>query len=167
MNSGALLLVIAVGLITAAFVLYPFVVNKRFGMKSASRTSNNSQTLNQQISSLLAQKEQMLTVIQELDFDRDTGKLPEDLYQSQRVEMLQKAAGILKQLDDLGYQEPEKKTSSSKKANGNKDYDDLDELIARRKLAKTSKAEGFCSKCGNAIQANDRFCPKCGKTIER
>ncbi len=167
MNSGALLLVIAVGLITAAFVLYPFAVSKRFGMKSASRTSDNFQTLNQQISTLLAQKEQTLTIIQELDFDRDTGKLPEDLYQSQRVEMLQKAAGILKQLDELGYQEPEKKTSSGKRENGKKDYDDLDELIARRKMAKTSKAEGFCSKCGHAIQANDRFCPKCGKTIER
>lgn len=167
MDSGALLLLIAFGLITGAYIFHPFIVDKRGGVKFYPRGAEKAQTYNQQISTLLAQKEQMLTVIQELDFDRDTGKLPEELHRTQRVEMLHKAAAILKQLDDLGYKEPEKKTSFEKSKNGKADYDDLDEMIARRKMAKTSKAEGFCTKCGNAIQASDRFCPKCGKTIER
>lgn len=167
MDSGALLLLLAFGLIAGVYIIHPFIAEKRGGLNRYARGTENAQTYNQEISSLLAQKEQMLTVIQELDFDRDTGKLPEDLHRTQRVEMLQKAAAILKQLDELGYKEQEKKARSGISNISKLDYDDLDELIARRKLAKTSKAEGFCTKCGNAIQASDRFCPKCGKTIER
>ncbi len=167
MDLGALLLLIAVLLITAAIVTRPFLADQPGRRNSTPGTAAGMQPFDQQVSTLLAEKEHLLNIIQELDFDRDTGKIPQDLYQANRTEMLQQAAGLLMKLDELGYKEPEKKSAAAHPAGKRAEYDDLDELIARRRLAKTSKAEGFCAKCGSAIQATDRFCPKCGKTVER
>ena len=43
----------------------------------------------------------MLTALSELDFDYTLGKIPEEDYPVQRTVLLQKGAGLLRQLDDL------------------------------------------------------------------
>ncbi len=43
--------------------------------------------------------------------------------------------------------------------------DELENLISARRQALQGKAAGFCHRCGQAIQQNDRFCANCGATI--
>lgn len=165
METGAILLLAAVLLIVSAIVIRPWMPS----MKNTGKTRQNRPSTDQQFSVWLAEKERLLNMIQELDFDHETGKIPDELFNEQRSELVQSAAQVLKQLADLGYKEP----TPSKPMNDPitrqtnvREYDDLDELIAKRRLEKNGKATGFCPKCGNPLQASDRFCPKCGTTIQ-
>ncbi len=165
METGAILLLAAVLLIVSAVVIRPWMPS----IKNTGRTRQTRPSTNQQFSVWLAEKERLLNMIQELDFDHETGKIPDELFNEQRSELVQSAAQILKQLADNGYTEP----TSSKPINDTtsrpanvREYDDLDELIAKRRLEKNGKATGFCPKCGNPLQTSDRFCPKCGTTIQ-
>lgn len=164
MEAGAILSLAAVLMIVCAVVFRPFMP----GFKNAKIGRRNRISTNQQASVWLAEKERLLTMIQELEFDHETGKVPDDLFSEQRIELVRSAAEILNKLDQMGYSEPkpEKTSDRGSSAPGIKEYDDLDELIARRKLEKNGKATGFCPKCGNALQSKDRFCPKCGMTIQ-
>jgi hypothetical protein len=164
MEAGAILSLAAVLLIVCAVVFRPFMP----GLKHANQGRRNRLSTSQQASIWLAEKERLLTMIQELEFDHETGKIPDDLFKEQRIELVRSAADILKKLDQMGYSDPKPDQTGSKGASapGTKEYDDLDELIARRKLEKNGKATGFCPKCGNALQSKDHFCPKCGMTIQ-
>ena len=48
----------------------------------------------------MAQKEAILNQIRDLDFDHQTGKLPEDIDEQQRTQLLPLAAGVLQELDN-------------------------------------------------------------------
>lgn len=50
---------------------------------------------------LEAQKDALLEQIRDLDFDRETGKVPEDRYQQRRTQLTTEAADIFRQLDVL------------------------------------------------------------------
>ncbi len=164
MEIEAILLLSAVMLIVFAVIIRPWMpVQNNSGKNRTSRPSTN-----QQFSVWLAEKERLLNMIQELDFDHETGKIPDDLFNEQRSDLVQSAANVLRQLAENGYIE----TNHSKrivedisKPASTHEYDDLDELIAKRRLEKNGKATGFCPKCGNPLQVSDRFCPKCGTTI--
>jgi hypothetical protein len=54
---------------------------------------------------LQAQKEALLDQIRTLDFELETGKMPEEEYQRQRAPLLQEAASVLKELDDLAAEQ--------------------------------------------------------------
>jgi hypothetical protein len=118
------------------------------------------------LSGLLAEKERILSALQELDFDNSLGKIPLEQYPLQRNVLVQKGAEILSSLDKLGYKPGPSKGSLAKTNNHEKPaYDDLEEMISRRRIEKNGKNKGFCSKCGNAIHEADKFCPKCGTTV--
>lgn len=121
-------------------------------------------------SGLLAQKEHILSSIQELDIDYSQGKVPEEDYPVQRGELLQAGAEILKQLDalapDLSGQKAAVnggiKTPAASSSQPTPGEDELEALIAARRRDRMEKAVGFCPKCGSPLQKTDRFCPRCG-----
>jgi ribosomal protein S27AE len=167
MEIGAILILTAVLLVVCAIIIRPFMPSaQKSGVKNKSVPVQSDQQ-NHELSVLLAEKERLLNSIQEMDFDHETGKIPDELYTGQRNELIHSAAGILKQLAGLGYSEPMNTGYSGKAipSSPQGSYDDLDEMIARRKLERNNKAVGFCPKCGQALQTSDRFCPKCGTTI--
>jgi len=167
MEAGAILLLAAVLLIISAIVVRPLIPSSRKTKFSGNERLENNDTANHQLSVLLAEKERLLNTIQEMDFDHETGKIPDELYTGQRDELVHTAAGILKQLAELGHVEsiPSGSVTATVPTKSSGSYDDLDELIARRKLERNTKPTGFCPKCGQTLHANDRFCPKCGTTI--
>src|ERR1041385_3555442 len=55
----------------------------------------------QELSSLLAERERALNALQELDFDYKLGKVPEEDYPLQRTNLLQKGVAVLKRIDEL------------------------------------------------------------------
>jgi hypothetical protein len=167
MEPTAILLILTILLLAAAFIGRPFYIkDARYSRKLNPADGAAKDKLDHIHSSLLAEKERILSSIQELDFDYSLRKVPEDLYPVQRAELLHQAAGLLKELEDMGFSHETKLTSSPKGSiKVATDYDELEEMIAKRKTEIKEKSSGFCPRCGRAIQESDRFCPKCGFTI--
>jgi hypothetical protein len=139
------------------------------------------------ISTLLAERDQVVSTIQELDDDYNLGKIPSENYPTQRLTLLQNGADILRQIDAyqmgpttvtaedrleaaiVARRLPLDATPASVKKNGNAvppvPDDDLEQRIASRRRSMQGKAGGFCPKCGRPVQASDHFCPKCGAIL--
>lgn len=167
METTSILLILTVLLLTAAFIGRPFFLkDSRYKRKLNPVEGAAQEKLDHIHSSLLAEKERVLSSIQELDFDQSLHKVPEDLYPIQRAELLQQAAGLLRELEDMGFPRESKSTLNSKNSiKSSAGYDELEEMIAKRRAEVKEKSTGFCPRCGKAIQESDRFCPKCGFTI--
>ena len=159
-----LLLLILIGLI-ALFVAKPFISGWR-----------PQAEVPQENSALLAERDHVLTALEELDSDHILGKIPEEEYPVQRAALLQKGADILRQLDEFQAAHPapipaRKKAKSTanqpKGTSGAKPVsdDELEDLIAKRRAVHKEKAAGFCSKCGKPILKTDVFCPSCGQPV--
>jgi len=165
MEIGALLLLLAVLTLVVLFVARPFPPRLLRTVKQDQKTS-----------ALLAEREQILDAVQELDFDNSLGKIPSGEYEGQRSLLLQKGAAVLRQLDERnGIRATSAETrleaeiASRRPDAGSKRSqlldEDLEDLIAKRRGARNQKARGFCPKCGKPVLASDRFCPSCGQLI--
>jgi NADH pyrophosphatase NudC (nudix superfamily) len=128
-------------------------------------------------STLLAERERVVNSLQELEFDYKLGKVPEEDYPTQRANLLQRGADILRKLDELALQNVQsdkdavveralaarrKKNSSQK---GGLTDDDIESMISARRRGRKEKSAGFCPKCGKPVMASDKFCPVCGKAL--
>src|SRR5512140_948489 len=93
---------------------------------------------NHELSSLLAERERLLTALQELDFDQSLGKIPAEDYPVQRSALLQKGAEVLRQLDALtpGIESQtggkERRARKAFESNTTLSDDDLEGLLAKR-----------------------------------
>lgn len=170
MDIGSILFLIGVFILVTLYITRPFLVRR------ASFVSQVEQTK----SSLLAEKERLLSALQELDFDFSLGKIPEEDYPTQRQNLLNSTIQVLKQLDRLNQE-----ASSGNEAQrieqalvnhglGRRAVmtdappdDELEALIAARRRDRIEKAAGFCPQCGKPVQQSDRFCPKCGTPLHR
>jgi len=134
-------------------------------------------------SALLAERDRILTALEELDFDNALGKIPQGDYQPTRDRLLLQGAEVLRQLDAI---DPEKADAEIEQRIENAieerrlaaaqadqpsqvmvvDADDEVELqLAARRRAREGKSAGFCPRCGRPVQVADRFCPKCGYAL--
>ena len=166
MDIGAIFLTLAGLLLVVVYVIFPFMGKSRKALDE-----------DHTISSLLAENERILNALQELDFDNTLGKIPDEDYPMMRKDLLNKGVQILKQLDEIKQSTQnadvekmlEDAIASRKSVTESKpvlmvdeEDEELESLIAKRRLSKESKSAGFCSKCGSPILASDVFCPKCG-----
>jgi rubrerythrin len=134
-------------------------------------------------SALLAERDRILTALEELDFDNALGKIPQGDYQPTRDRLLLQGAEVLRQIDAI---DPEKADAEIEQriedaieerrlaaAHADQqsqvmvvDADDEVELqLAARRRAREGKSAGFCPQCGRPVQVADRFCPKCGYAL--
>jgi hypothetical protein len=133
-------------------------------------------------SSLLAERDRVINALQELDFDFNLGKIPEEDYPAQRTVLLQRGAEILRRLDELQPEAGSIRRSESDAsarieqaaAAGRADAarmgteltdDRIESMLAARRAARTAKSAGFCPRCGKAVLVSDKFCPNCGKAL--
>jgi ribosomal protein S27AE len=152
MNLVTIFLLIALVALVALYVTRPFVTHQR-----------SVRSVDQGLSALMAERDRILTALQELDFDHTLGKVSEEEYPSQREILVQRGAGILRQLDEhLGTGNKTAKSIPGSTASD----DDLEDLIARRRSTRKEKTGGFCPKCGKPVLLSDRFCPKCGYSLK-
>lgn len=95
-STGSLLLGIAllliVGLVVIRPLLSPSTEEATFAHAAAPVTMRQA---------LEAQKDALLEQIRDLDFDHETGKVPEDRYRQRREKLAAEAADIFRQLDAL------------------------------------------------------------------
>jgi rubrerythrin len=176
MELGAIFLVLAVLVLVGMYLYAPFATRLR-------RTGTQESP---EISSLMAERDRVISSLQELDFDYNLGKIPAEDYPAQRSALLQKGAEILRKLDDLapsaapagnetnGEAEAAarlEKAATARRTDagaktGSLNEDDLESLIAARRKQHKDKSVGFCPRCGKPVMASDKFCPSCGKSLQ-
>lgn len=91
MDIGSILLILALFVVVVLFLARPFFDNRS---QSVSREEH-------EVSSLLAERDRIITALQELDFDFALQKIPEDEYPAQRATLLARGSEILRQLDQI------------------------------------------------------------------
>ena len=183
MDVGSIFLILALVLVVALFVGRPFLQSR-----SVPQQSEATDLAEHRRSSLLAERDRLLTALQELDFDNRLGKIPSEDYQNTRTGLVQNAALVMRRLDEIqgvGIQDSaedrieqaiaaRRADAAVARSNGGAAVksspaalvkDDIEELLATRKRDRQEKSAGFCPKCGKPAQNSDRFCSRCGTTL--
>ena len=187
MEVGSIFLTLALAILVIVFVGRPLA--RRSGRRPAA-DSAAADGLEHRRSSLLADHDRLLATLQELDFDQALGKIPAEDYPVQRAALMQRAAGILRELDQMegqsGAQTAEErieKAVAARRVDASVAprsaavpagatapatvvvQDDLEALIASRRKQRQEKSAGFCPKCGRPVQKSDKFCSACGTVL--
>jgi hypothetical protein len=177
MDIGSIFLILAILIPVVIFIYRPFMDRRTVVASDGEKD----------ISNLLAERDQVVALLQELDDDYNLGKIPSEIYPTERQVLLQNGADILRQIDAFqassvpGTAEDRLEAAivarratsdgvqDGTRKNGNAvppvPDDDLEQKIASRRRNMQGKAAGFCPKCGRPVQVADRFCPKCGATL--
>lgn len=174
MDLSSLLLIFAVAVLAIWFVSRP-LLNSPAGRSTISRSAgaDDADEIDHQRSALLAERDRILTALQDLDFDNVLGKIDGQDYPAQRAELVSAGAEVLRKLDQLEPNLPsasaedrleeavQARRALKRQAPSNGD-DDIERMVAARRRSRTEQTGGFCAKCGNVLQKPDKFCPKCG-----
>ena len=143
MTIGSILLATALLLLVGVLVLRPLLM----GDAPASLPLTERERVS-------AEKEALLTEIRQLDFDHETGKLPDETYQRERLVLMQAAAEKLRVLDGL----PEVKGVDAR----------IEAAVAAFRGVRQEPAVATvlaCPNCGEAVSADDKFCRACGEKL--
>lgn len=142
---GSILLGLALLIVVGLFLLRPFFKAPPQAAMVGKRQE------------LLLRKEASLEAIRALDFDHDTGKLPDEEYEQQRTALMRDAALTLKALDKMPA--------------GQADEDVYAQIVAAVSLIRQQRAASagspahFCTNCGQSLDASDKFCAHCGQPV--
>ncbi len=133
------------------------------------------------LSSLLAERDRVLNILKELDFDNSVGKIPAENYSTQRANLVQQGAEILRKIDQLApvaeaippvtdrNEDQVEAILSARRARQSSgvvsDENEVESLLASRRKIRTGKPGIFCSQCGKPLVPSDRFCPSCGHPV--
>ena len=134
MTTGTLLFAVAMLLLAGIFVAKPLLEPQKRVVQTSERKS------------LLAQKEALLTELEALEFDFESGKLPEQMYVRERFELVEETADILRQLDIL------------------KDTDNRDKAIETAIMEIRNANKVACTACAKLIDKEANFCSFCGES---
>ncbi len=113
MPIGSVLLILALAVLVALIVARPFWEPRGSSWADVKEPS-----------ALLAERERILEALLELDFDHELGKVPEEIFASQRAYLVNKGAQVLEQLDAQVAEADRSQVAPN---------DDLERLIAARK----------------------------------
>ena len=185
MDIAALFFTLAILVLVAMYLYTPLV------QRSARPVTEEEHEL----SALMAERDRIINSLQELDFDFKLGKIPSEDYPTQRANLLQKGANILRKIDEHTLQpesrpqnigvdqknpsrRKEKPRISSSAPDARAAVPDLEKRIERaisERRVNTSIARIDISddNLESMISARRRFhkeksagfCPKCGKPV--
>ena len=151
MDLGSILLGVALLIVVLIYVGRPFVQ----GHVSRRETMTEREGLE-------AQKAALLEQIRILDFEHETGKVPDDEHGKQRARLMQQATAILKELDDLA-------PALASNGSAARIESEIEAAVAGIRggqdgpVRAPKQGDGrFCSQCGNPRDARDKFCAYCG-----
>ena len=181
MDISALFFTLAILILVGMYLYAPFT------QRGGRRVTEEEHEL----SALMAERDRVLNSLQELDFDFKLGKIPEEDYPTQRANLLQKGADILRKIDDLTsedrsdlHREDAKTAKDSSRHKEN--LRDLSSsaiqsaearieraIAARRADSSVKKPKPSDDEIESMISARRRsrknksagFCPKCGKPV--
>lgn len=152
MDLGSFFVILGIFLLTLLFLVRPFLEEK----------DQNGQDRGQRYSQLAAEKESLLSTIQELDHDLELQKISPDVHHQKRAQLAQKAARVLEKLDQLqGKSSPAAGTQSGT----DPEDDELEALISSRRQELKEEVGGYCPHCGGEVKLSDQYCTHCGEKI--
>lgn len=164
MSIGSILLGLSLLILVGLVLAQPFLAKKEYEPRPRSRKQQ-----------LLMQKEALLEEIRALDFEYETGKLPEDTYQAQRNELMALTTETLKALDELGTEAPADDVAAQIEAAINRvrvQRESPEQAVAAVSATAATTAvstnngqKQFCTQCGAQVDANDKFCAACGTKV--
>ncbi|HUH99151.1 MAG TPA: zinc ribbon domain-containing protein [Anaerolineales bacterium] len=170
MDLSAILLLIALLLGIGFYLAAPLI---------SDATPHSAKEETGETSSLMAERDRIINSLQELDFDFRLGKIPDEDYPTQRRELLQKGADILRQLDALQprplsddeVEQRIERAAAARRADAatqaqSLSDDEIESMLAARRKQRKSRSAGFCPKCGKAVLITDQFCANCGKALK-
>ena len=162
MTSGSILLALALLAGVAFYVAMPLLLPRR-------RRQQDVKSHRRQ--ALAREKDQLMARLRALEFDWETGKIPDDVYEGQRSQWMARAAEILKELDAADATAPQMKTIDR----------DIEEAVAQLRSVSVAErppqvavpagngsprpAAQFCPSCGQSVLPDDRFCAFCGHNL--
>lgn len=161
MGIGSVLIIAVIAILTAGMISRPLWEGST-GRKTAVKEDPER-------SSLLSEKERILSAIRELDFDHTEGKITDEDFTAQRAILIRHGGKILQDLE-TGEKTPEKVESAlpahlpveSGQPQGG---DEIEEMIAAYRGKIKAKAVGFCPHCGKPVRQDDFYCPRCGTKL--
>jgi hypothetical protein len=156
MTTGSMLLALALLVLTGLYVLRPLLVpwyhrSTHMGTREL----------------LEHDKAGVLEHIRALEFEFETGKLPEAEYERDRAALLQQAAGLLRQIEQLppetdldgrieaAIRQWRQESPPAKAA----------PLVQSPAAGVVSTIGRFCTQCGTPAAPDHRFCAKCGAPL--
>lgn len=155
MDIGSILAILALAIFAFTFIARPLFERKDFKDTYYGR----------QLSNLLAERERILTILQELDMDYAMGKIDERDYVDQRSLLVRRGATVLKNID-LQRDAHDLRGESGEAVSATEQLESLVEAaIAQKRSLKSEVLSNYCSQCGNALYAGDKFCSRCGAPI--
>ena len=175
MDISAIFFTLAVLILVGMYLYAPFT------QKRARRVVEEDHDL----SALMAERDRVLSSLQELDFDFKLGKIPDEDYPTQRANLLQKGADILRKLDEMADLTP----NPSPVRRGESEETRIEKAVAPLVTRKASKeTSGVAARRADGSNAKPKlsdediesmittrrkgrkgksagFCPKCGKPV--
>jgi hypothetical protein len=182
---GALFLVLAVAFLVGLYVSQPFFVRQKGLTKAALKIKNETDELGHRRSALLAERDRILTALQDLEFDHALGKVPEEDYPLQRAAYLHEGSEVLKQLDalepapavSLSAEERLEAAVASRRADGRlaqavsgNGHAVAAAVVARRRPLSNGQddVETMVSERRKVhTEKAAGFCPRCGKPVQK
>lgn len=183
---SGILMVLAVALLIALFVARPFLQGKNpLGAELASEAQKQEHLR----SSLLAERDRVLTALQELDFDYALGKVPEDDYPAMRAALLRSGTDVLRKLDTIAAESAGAANSvedrieaavAARRADARK-TDTRERMQPQPEMAAAAAEGAAPARSANADALEDiiasrkrarsesaaGFCPKCGRPVSK
>jgi len=153
MDAGSILIVLALAIAVIVYVARPLAIPEGVSQDPHDHA----------LSTLKAEHEQILTVLQEMDMDHDLGKIEETDYQALRLETLERGADVLRRLDALGAVPEHSRAQETDQVS---DDPGLESMI-EQEIAKRRAGAAYCSQCGKPVLAGDMFCSNCGAALKR
>jgi hypothetical protein len=126
------------------------------------------------IEELVAQRSYLLQSLRELQLDHETGKIPEDDYESTRKKLELEAVKVLRELDEVhggrGWQETIDEELSERVQGIRKRRQDTRSTDEPEEPRSTGDAEALEQRDSEDVEASQTIqqisCPDCGKTME-
>jgi hypothetical protein len=106
---------------------------------------------NSRIVDLYAYRDNLLSDIKDLEFDREMGKISNEDFTEISERYRREAIGVLKDIDSL-----ERNDGVEQK---------IEEELSTLPKQQKGREVVFCSACGAKIELQDHFCSQCGKQL--
>lgn len=183
--TGSIFLVLALALVVGLFIARPLLERQSKADKKAFSAGLERE---HQRSALLAERDRVLTALQELDFDYALGKVPAEEYPAMRTALLRSGASVLRQLDTLQPEEEAaartaedrieaavaaRRADAARGAISREQTAPLPEVAVE--AAGTNGRSRHADDLEDIIAARKRsrnesaggFCPRCGKPVQK
>jgi hypothetical protein len=149
MDIGSILIGLALALVVAAYIGMPILVKGGMAVTVEDR----------KLSELQAQRDRILTRVQELDMDFSMGKILEQDYKMERQGLMAQGAKVLKTIDVLVGISPVQQSALTPE-------DEIEAAVTRLRGKKEIDSDSYCPSCGAEVQQDDAFCTRCGASLQ-